>query len=259
MLPEGAGRATVGGVVAAGASGFRRLRYGPTRDRMLEVELVTGDGRIVRGGGRVVKNVTGFDLPRLATGSLGSLGLIGRVCLKLWPLPTAATTVTLGERRSDYGYRPLAVVEERERVLVFLAGTPAEVEARSAELGGSRQEGWQWPDPPAGAIRLSLRVPPRLLDRALAQLPASWSYQALPGVGEARIGASEFDLESCAGLRRWAETHGGALVLTGAPRSVYESFDPWGTDPADLALQRRVVARFDPDRVVNPGRMPGGW
>ena len=106
VLPEASGRATVGGVVAAGVSGFRRLRYGPTRDRMLEVDLVTGDGRVVRGGGRVVKNVTGYDLPRLATGSFGSLGLIGRVCLKLWPLPEARRTVTLAERRQEYGYRP---------------------------------------------------------------------------------------------------------------------------------------------------------
>ena len=258
VLPEEAGGATVGGVVAAGVSGFRRLRYGPTRDRMLEVELVTGDGRIIRGGGRVVKNVTGFDLPRLATGSLGSLGLIGRVCMKLWPLPTATATVTLPESRTDYGYRPLAVVQERDRVLVFLAGTPAEVEARIGELGGSSREGWHWPEPPPGSIRFSGRVPPRLLIEVLAQVPASWSYQALPGVGEVRLGADEFDRETCERLRRYTEARGGALVVTDAPPSVHEEFDPRGTSPDALELHGRVIARFDPDRVVNPGRMPGG-
>jgi glycolate oxidase FAD binding subunit len=258
VLPEVSGNGTVGGVVAAGISGFRRLRYGPTRDRMLEVDLVTGDGRVVRGGGRVVKNVTGYDLPRLATGSLGGLGLIGRVCLKLWPRPAATVTVTLSESRSDYGYRPLAVIEARDEVLVYLSGTPAEVEARSAELGGSRREGLHWPDPPVGPIQLSLRIAPRLVHQARELVPVSWSYQALPGVGEIRIGAEEFEPDRFDNLRHWAEDHGGALVLVNAPRTVYKTFDAWGTAPASLELQRRVVARFDPDRVVNPGRLPGG-
>ena len=258
LLPEVPGGGTVGGTVAAGVSGFRRLRYGPTRDRMLEVELVTGDGRIVRGGGRVVKNVTGYDLPRLATGSFGSLGLVGRVCLKLWPLPVAALTVTLAEPRSDYGYRPLAVIEERDRVLVFLGGTPAEIEARAAELGGDSQEGWHWPGRPAGAIRYSLRVAPRLLRGAIGRVPATWAYQALPGVGEIRIGADRFEQGSFMDLRDWAETNGGALVVIEAPSMIYQTVDPWGTAPAGMELQRRVVARFDPDRVVNPGRLPGG-
>jgi FAD/FMN-containing dehydrogenase len=94
-LPEHAGEATIGGVVAAGVSGFRRARYGPTRDRVLEVTVVTGDGRLVRGGGRVVKNVTGYDLPRLITGSLGSLGVIVSVCLKLWPMAERSVTMPL--------------------------------------------------------------------------------------------------------------------------------------------------------------------
>lgn len=258
VLPEVPGDGTVGGAIATGTSGFRRLRYGPTRDRVLEVELVTGDGRLVRAGGRVVKNVTGYDLPRLATGSFGSLGLIGRICLKLWPLPTAAMTVTLPESRLDYGYRSLAVVEERDVVRVFLGGTPAEVDARAGELGGRHREGWQWPGAPAGPIQLSLRVAPRFLGEAVARIPAPWPYQALPGVGEVRIGAGTFDQAPLIELRTWAENRGGALVVTDAPPEVYDLFDPWGTTPPGLELQRRVVARFDPDRVVNPGRLPGG-
>ena len=78
VLLEEEGPATVGGVVAAGASGRGRSRYGPVRDRLLEVSLVTGDGRPVRAGGRVVKNVTGFDLCRLTAGSFGRLGVTWR-------------------------------------------------------------------------------------------------------------------------------------------------------------------------------------
>lgn len=258
VLPEVPGEATVGGVVAAGVSGFRRLRYGPTRDRMLEVDLITGDGRVVRGGGRVVKNVTGFDLPRLAAGSFGSLGLMGRMCLKLWPLPEARATVTLDAAGPDYGYRTLAVVEERHQVRVFLAGTTAEVEARTVELGGSHEGGWQWPDPLPGPFGLSVRIAPRLMREALEQIPSLWPYQALPGVGEVRIGLEEADLDLMSALRDWAEGHGGALVVTKAPHAMYAEFDPWGAPPDGLDLQRRIVARFDPVRVVNPGRLPGG-
>lgn len=258
VLPEVPGEATVGGVIAAGVSGFRRLRYGPTRDRVLEVDLITGDGRAVRGGGRIVKNVTGFDLPRLAAGSFGSLGLIGRVCLKLWPLPEARRTVTLAGAQPDYGYRPLAVIEQRHQTQVYLGGTSAEVEARTAELGGLHEDGWQWPGPLDGSVGLSLRVAPRLLSGILEQIPSSWSYQALPGVGEVRIGVRDFDEEEVGTLRSRVEICGGALVITDAPALVYETFDPWGTAPAGIDLQRRVVARFDPDRIVNPGRFPGG-
>jgi glycolate oxidase FAD binding subunit len=219
---------------------------------------VTGDGRVVRGGGRVVKNVTGYDLPRLAAGSLGSLGVIGRVCLKLWPLPAMTATVNLPEPRPDYGYLPLAVIEERDRVKVFLAGTSAEVEARTAELGGQTEPGLQWPRPPDGPVRLSLRVSPRLVRQALEQIPSSWSYQALPGVGEIRIGAEDFEPDLLGRLRNWTEDQRGVLVLTDAPAGAYKTFDPWGTPPEGVELQRRVVARFDPDRVVNPGRLPGG-
>lgn len=258
ILPELPGSATVGGVVAAGVSAWRRLRYGPTRDRMLEVELVTGDGRLVRAGGRVVKNVTGYDLPRLAAGSFGGLGLIGRVCLKLWPHPAATATVTLPARRTDYGYRPMAIIEEPDRVRVYLGGTPEEVEARAAELDGDVSEGLQWPAPLENPIRCSLRIPPRLVHEAVDRLPAGWRYQASPGVGEVKTGAAEFVAGEAETLRTWAEAQGGSLALIAAPPSVYEAFDPWGSPPAGQELQRRVVARFDPRRVVNPGRLPGG-
>ena len=101
ILAEVPEAGTVGGALAAGISGYRRGRFGPTRDRILEVTLVTGDGRVVRAGGRVVKNVTGYDLARLAVGSFGRLGVIVSACLKLWPLPRASATVrATGAKRS---------------------------------------------------------------------------------------------------------------------------------------------------------------
>ena len=80
---------TVGGVLAAAASGISRLRFGPVRDSLLQVVVATGDGRLVTAGGRTVKGVAGYDLPRLMTGSLGSLGVIVEATIKLWPTPPA--------------------------------------------------------------------------------------------------------------------------------------------------------------------------
>jgi glycolate oxidase FAD binding subunit len=104
MASEAPGDGTIGGMVAAGVSGWRRLRYGPVRERMLEVLLATGDGRVVRAGGRVVKNVTGYDIPRLVTGSFGSLGMVAQVCLKLWPVDAVSATVrsTIPEQRGSF-------------------------------------------------------------------------------------------------------------------------------------------------------------
>ena len=87
--------ATVGGVIAAGVSSFRRLRLGHVRDTVVELELVRGDGLLVKSGARTVKNVTGYDVHRLATGSLGTLGVIVQVALKLRPLPQVRRMLTI--------------------------------------------------------------------------------------------------------------------------------------------------------------------
>ncbi|HSM45671.1 MAG TPA: FAD-binding oxidoreductase, partial [Acidimicrobiia bacterium] len=111
VLPEVPGAATIGGVVAAGVSSLRRGRLYATRERVLEVTMVTGDGRLVRSGGRVVKNVTGYDLHRLTVGAFGSLGVIVSVCLKLWPTPPGSATVVVDDLdRARAIVRPLAVL-----------------------------------------------------------------------------------------------------------------------------------------------------
>src|SRR5215207_60737 len=88
-------RATVGGVVAADASGPRRLRYGTVRDLIIGITVVLADGTVARAGGKVVKNVAGYDLAKLFCGSLGTLGMIAEATFRLHPLPAAAAVVTL--------------------------------------------------------------------------------------------------------------------------------------------------------------------
>lgn len=260
LLHERPGSGTVGGALATATSGWRRYRYGPITDRVLEVTLVSSDGRVATAGGRLVKNVTGYDIPRLATGSLGALGLIARVCLKLWPLPVASATVTVesAEDALSRAFRPLAVLETDETTSVFLGGTPEEIAGQAEALRGSPVEGLAWPQPPEGAVRFSVRVPPSHLRSMVGRLQAGWRYVAQFGVGEMTVGADDVSHVALEDLRAAAESVGGALVILGAPDDLRQGFDPWGTPPASLAIQRRLANLFDPGRILNPGLLPGG-
>jgi glycolate oxidase FAD binding subunit len=93
--------ATVGGVVAANAAGPRRLRYGTVRDLVIGATVVLADGTVARSGGKVVKNVAGYDLAKLFCGSLGTLGLVAEVIFRLHPRPAAAAVVTLQVERPE--------------------------------------------------------------------------------------------------------------------------------------------------------------
>lgn len=256
LLPETQQDATVGGVIAAGISGYRRARFGPTRDRILQVTVVTGDGRTITGGGRVVKNVSGYDLPRLVAGSFGSTGVITSVCLKLWPLPDAQATVRVEDAASAWrtAYRPAAVLQTRAGSFAYLQGTEAEVASQAATLGGDASPGFVWPEKPSGEVLVSLRVPPARTAVAVDRVPVGASYTAQHGVGEVVIGTAA-DAGWLADTRAWAEAEGGAMVVLHTPGEL--DVDPWGSDPPGLSIQRKLIAAFDPFRVINPGRLPG--
>ena len=217
---------------------------------------MSSDGRVATAGGRLVKNVTGYDIPRLATGSLGALGLIARLCLKLWPLPVASATVAVesAEEAVSCAFRPLAVLETEERTSVFLGGTPEEIEGQANALGGTPVDGLDWPQPPPGKIRFSVRVPPSHLRSMVGRLREGWRYVAQFGVGEMAVGADRVGHETLEGLRAAAESVGGALVVIDAPDDLRQRFDPWGTPPASLAIQRRLVNLFDPGRHAESRR-----
>ena len=263
VLPEQPGAATVGGTIAAGASPFRRLRYGPTRDRVLQVTLATGYGQVVTAGGRVVKNSTGYDLARLCAGSLGSIGLIGSVCLKLWPNPVETATVAVDDAAAAHEevYRPFAVLEADGQGYVYLGGTPQEIQAQAGAIGRPALPGLRWPDPVGSPVQVSVRVPPRDLAAAIA-LVRSWrspiTYRAQIGVGEMTVGMDEADVDELRHARAWAESRGGALVLLDGGGDLYASLGAWGTPPPSQSIQRRIKEAFDPAGVLNPGKLPGG-
>jgi hypothetical protein len=120
-------------------------------------------------------------------------------------------------------------------------------------LGGLAREGLQWPADPSGDWEWSLRVPPARTSEALARLPEGWAFLAVHGVGEIRAGSPS--AEDADDLRAWAESSGGNLVMTKGDPGL---FDPWGALPPGLELQRRLISEFDPRRILNPGRLPGG-
>ena len=148
---EPASTATVGGTLATGAAGPRRLRYGTPRDLVIGITVVRADGTVASSGGKVVKNVAGYDLGKLFAGSYGTLGLIVEAAFRLHPLPAAATYTTVDEADPAGAHATVAAAAASElapaaveicragrdqpvRVGVLLEGDPAGVGERAAHL-----------------------------------------------------------------------------------------------------------------------------
>ena len=256
VLPEVSPSRTVGGVVASGASPFRRLRYGPTRDRVIEVRMATGYGEVVRGGGLLVKNVTGYDVPRLVTGSHGVLGLIGEVCLKLWPVPPARATIAIDDPADTQRlmYRPLAVLETDTGSYAFVEGAPEAVEAMCSAFGHAVSNTLEWPVPITNAHHLSVRVRPSAMEAAITAVQDTRPdrYVAQHGVGRIDVGYDTIDADRLAAMREALVDFGVVVV----ERSTCE-LDRWGTVPDAIGVQRSLKRLFDPSGILNPGQLPG--
>lgn len=261
VLPETAPNRTVGGVISAGVSGYRRLRYGPTRDRVIGVTFVSGYGEVVHAGGQLVKNVTGYDVPRLMTGSHGALGFVAEIYLKLWPEPETRSTIRVDDIAAAWQtlYQPTAALENERGGFAYVSGSQASVSAQVDSLEGSASEGFVWPDPVDEAVVVHINVPPRLVPDAVGRLRdvGAHRFVAQHGVGVVEVGWSEVEESVVAGLRAWAESSGGSLVIQ-RPGSLSESLSRWGRPPETVDIQRRLKELFDPDRVCNPGVLPGG-
>lgn len=252
----GSGAGTLGGTVASGASGALQGRYGGVRDNVLGVEMVTGDGRLLRIGGRVVKNVAGYDMVRLLTGSRGSLGLITRVSVRLYPRPAADVTLCFRAGRAEVvkmaravcaGAFPVAAVELTEEtgpaLLVRLLGGEEEVEeargrvvacaasapdgvlcADRSEAFHRRRTGWE-----AGSgVVARLQALPDLLGHAIScarsvavAVDGEVAADALRGLvrvkGSCPPGRAEAVAGGVARARDRMEMKGGSLTLSEAP------------------------------------------
>jgi glycolate oxidase FAD binding subunit len=278
--PLGEGEAaTIGGVVASGDSGPLRHRYGAPRDLVLGIKVALSDGTVAKSGSKVIKNVAGYDLAKLFSGSFGTLGLILQVAVRLHPRPS--DTVTAVGRSDDPDAIARAASElahaslEKEcadvrwergqgAVLARLSGATAHAQAEAA-VRALRLDATEIVVDD-GALWQRQRDGQRSADRAVVRvsgLPSELArtiraVEALGGslVGRASLGISWMTVapEAIPELRDALRPF--ACVVLDAPREVRTSLDVWDAEPS--ALARRVKQRFDPAGVFAPGTFAGG-
>jgi glycolate oxidase FAD binding subunit len=291
-LPE---RATVGGLVATGAFGPRRARYGAVRDLVIGVTLVRADGAVARGGGKVVKNVAGFDLPKIACGSFGTLGLVATATFRLHPLPeVTAAAVAEGvavERipgllasAREAQLEPSSVVALRSSGGGFDVGVWFEGFAKGAEQQVARfvdrsgakrvaDDGELRRRHDAARTGGPLRVRVGALPSRIAAVRAALAplfavldgpeaaWYATVGIGFV-AGAPRADWkDAVAASRARLAAEGGWLVVEAAPEAPDEAaleLDPWGPPPPAFEIMRQLKQRFDPEHRLNAGRFVGG-
>jgi glycolate oxidase FAD binding subunit len=278
--------ASIGGSLAANTSGPRRLVAGTFRDLLIGVTVVRADGVVAKAGGRVVKNVAGYDLGKLVIGSLGTLAVITEAVFRLHPLPELRRWVSLPVDDPAEAHRlvqavvhaqavPTAVevdwpVDGEGTVSVLLEGKADGVAGRARTvrelLGASSTEdeeqpaGWAsypW-EPGETALKLTF-VLSGLRDVLAAARDAGAHLRGSGGTGVVYASVAEPDRAKAAvdRLRAVCAAHHGTLTVVDAPAAVKKSVDVWGPVPA-LDLMQRVKDRFDPDRRLSPGRFVGG-
>lgn len=256
---------TVGGLIATGLAGPLRLRFGSPRDFLIGLRVALPDGRLAASGGRVVKNVSGYDLNKLHLGALGSLGVIVAASFKVFPLPLAELNLearpkdpwTEARRALALPQPPVALeLTSDGRLLARFWGTEAGLARLRAELDWSEVPPEVWAEHskrtgPQWWARVS--VPPAHLQQVLDSLPRGATWWASPGVGVAHW-VGRLKVPDVAAVRGWAEAAGGSVVLLDAPVEFKEAAGVWGTLPATLKHMRRLRDAFDPGRTISPGR-----
>ena len=244
--------ATVGGVLAVGLSGSRRLRYGPLRNRVLEAHFVTADGRRIKGGGRTVKNVSGYDVARLLVGSFGTLGVIVQVTLRCEPRALRSEWLACDAPSAEVAaraFRASSVLTDGAHTYVLVEGYAEDVAAAVANLDGAPAAAPPpWPD---GPHRGRISVPPGVVDavgRRLTDAGIAWVGEA--GIGTIHVAAARED--DLAAARAIAHAADGWL-LREAGASGLEGF---GVEMPNAEVMARIKDALDPEHRMNPGRVP---
>lgn len=283
LLGGAPGRATIGGVIAAGVAGSRRLTAGGARDHLLGFRAVSGRGEAFVGGAKVVKNVTGYDLPKLMAGSWGRLAVLTAVTVKVLPAPRDGRNLALRGLSDRAAVRAMAAalgspadvsaaahLPEEGVTILRLEGVAPSIAARAAmlhELLGA-DGSVPWPDIAAvgaladGAVLWRVSVPP-------SHGPDVWDAVAgAPEQTNGQIGARRLydwagglvwlalpaDADHQA-VRRAAAAAGGHAMLVRAPLDLRRRLPALHPPAPGVArLEQRVKAAFDPAGVLDPAR-----
>ena len=285
---------TMGGVLSANLSGPRRFKAGAARDHFLGFDGVSGRGEAFKAGGKVVKNVTGYDMCKLIAGSWGTLAVMNEVTVKVLPAPEATATLVLGglpvERaveamtiavQSPHEISGAAYLPDSQETLLRIEGFPESVKARTeaaqallVPLGGEQAlldghaslERWQAIRDVA-PLHAPLERPVWRISLPPASAPAFWR-QATDSIGVAGFldwggglvwlavdaALNDGGAEAIRGLLTAGQGGHATLIRGSAGLRAGISVFP-PTSPGIEALQQRVRAGFDPHNVLNPGRL----
>ncbi len=296
-------RATIGGILATNSSGSLRVRYGAARDLLIGLRVALTDGQIVRGGGQVVKNVAGYDLPKLFIGSLGTLGVIVEATFKLAPLPKNTETLVAQFREIDQAgavaarvlsspLLPLAVeildpsasaqlkVGDSPTLVVRFGGVAGAVTRQLQDVAQwSREDGSARTTIVVNDAALWARVRdfvaehPTVLKvtvlttqitemaRAVQEIKARYGLSSALVANAAGIifialdGENKPLVEAIGEMQQVATSLRGHAVVQRAPRELRSSLDVWGPPRGDWAVMAKLKHEFDPNGILNPGRM----
>ncbi|MBX3629148.1 MAG: glycolate oxidase subunit GlcE [Nitrosomonas sp.] len=273
--PHFANTATLGGCVAAGLSGPRRASAGAVRDFVLGVRMLDGTGRDLHFGGQVMKNVAGYDISRLMVGSMGTLGVLLEVSLKVLPLPVAEKTICLEmnatqaiKQMNQWAGKPLpisAACHVDEQLSIRLSGAETAIRAAQTQLGGeSRADGdtfWQAlreqthpffkPATPLWRLSIKSTAPEyHLPGKQLMEWNGALRWLACQNDQDNEGSRSD---NAAHVIREAAKAAGGHATLFRGHHHATPVFHP--LTPALLSLHRRLKQQFDPAGILNPGRL----
>ncbi len=287
-------RATAGGIVSTNDGGALRLRYGSLRDLILGMTVVLAEGSITKSGGKVVKNCAGYDLPKLMTGGFGTLAVIASVNFRLHPLEKHARAWTATAPDPAELRAPLHALLDSQMIpcSAQLRMGPQEcaLDVRVAAVPECLREhevrlqqifapvALAEPDPSVWRARESLFAQPgalvlkvTLLPADLCSIAAELRQQAAKDQIELAIVAQAFGLMTVAltappdaaflfveRLRARLRPSGGSVVALQVPDSLRGRLEVWDCQSNALPLMREIKRRFDPNRILNPGRFVGG-
>jgi glycolate oxidase FAD binding subunit len=288
--------ATMGGIVAANSSGPRRYRYGTIRDLIIGITVVLQDGTVAKAGGKVVKNVAGYDLSKLFTGSLGTLGIIANANFRLHPRPEAVRTVAVevaGPQQAQAAAQAIVhsqieatavelhYGEDEKHLKVLLESIPGGIDAKTEtaffllkQFGEVRTLSDEEADHPGhlttAEVVLKIGAPPVDLAAVLESVLGAAERKGLAhpritghaGTGVTIVGFSPENEAGAAGfveeMREIWVRRGGNVTLQRAPLTLKQRVSTWDNGGDYLGLIRRVKEKFDPRGGMNPGRFLGG-